>query len=181
MGVTIRDLVGDLARPVKVEFDNGASLTVIYRPTNYSPDVETTMYLSLTAGRNASGIAYALSKLIESWDLVYADDDEVADTARIGAGETSVTIDHGLVEAPKASQIRLSHEDAKVKKVNAGTFDIVFDEPPAVATRVRWTITGLGGQAIKPTDRYLATLGQPVLERIWEAIRDDLRPNGRRS
>lgn len=185
MPVTALDLATNATRPVVVTFDNDATLTVLYKPTAYSGEVERVFTQANAVGREIAAHAYLLSQLIESWDMEYAAGETVADAAIVPVGDTTATITHGLGFKPKPSQVKLDLRgralDVKghLKKITEETFDVVLDEPAERATVVFWEVGNLEGCAVAPTERYLAKLPFPVLERIKDALLHDLFPTRR--
>lgn len=185
MPVTALDLALDATRPVTISFDGDATLTLFYKPTAYTGEVERAFTMANASGREIAAHAYLLSQLITSWDMEYAEGETVADAALVPVGDTSVTITHGLGFKPKPSQVSLDlrgralEVKGHLKKVTDETFDVVLDEPAERATVVFWEVSGLGGHAAAPTERYLAKLPFPVLERIAAEVLRDLFPTRR--
>lgn len=185
MPVTALDLALDAPRPVTVTFDNDATLTVLYQPANYTGEVERVYMMANSTGREIAAHAYLLSQLISSWDMEYAEGETIGDATIVPVGDTTVTVTHGLGFKPKPSQVKLELRgralDVKdhLKKLSDETFDVVLDEPAERATVVFWEIAGLAGHAVAPTERYLAKLPFPVLQRITDEVMRDLFPNRR--
>lgn len=185
MPVTALDLVADASVPLDIAFDNDSVLHIVYRPSQYTGTIERVFGANMAMGRELVAHAYILAQLLDSWDLTYGDDETVYDGESIPAGETSLTVEHELGFKPKPSQIELliggivQDNKERLKKINDATFDVVLDEASEDATPLIWTATKLGGQPVGISERYLARLPLPVLQRIWADIERSLFPNRR--
>lgn len=197
MGLSLYDLTHDLKRTVTVTFETGATLNVTYLPSALNAVNERQRIITMASeafGGEADALASYISKLVESWDLVFDADPErdpfqpVQGIATLPDDERRVTVTHGLGFKPKLSQIRLRGTAGElpakghVDKLNAETFDLHIPEDEKLDDRrFIWEAVDLGGLAVPPSLRNMRFLGLDIMKAINQAIHEDISPNRRRA